>query len=91
MFDRPKQRCQGARRTARPCQGMLNGLDGAAMLEGQGRDDCRVLSVGFSSRADLRPVYEDLGDPAVVEPADAAGVGLAVAFEPEEPMRSPVV
>src|SRR4051794_35973967 len=69
---------------------MLDRLDRAAVLECQGRDDCRVLSVGLGSRADLRPVDEHLRDPAILEPADAAGIRLAVALKPEEPMGSSV-
>ena len=44
------------------------------MLERQGGDYCRVLGVGLSSRAYLRSVDENLSDPAIVKPANAAGL-----------------
>ena len=53
---------------------MVNGLDRAAVLERPGGDYCCVLGVGLSSRADLPSVDENLGDPAIVKPADAAGI-----------------
>lgn len=60
------------------------------MLERQGGDNCRVLGVRFSRRSDLRPVDENLRDLAIVEPADAASIALAVTLEPVEPMGSTV-
>src|SRR5258707_15856999 len=61
------------------------------MLERQGGDYCRVLGIRFSSRSDLRAVDENLRDPAIVEPADAAGVGLIATFKSVKPMGSPVL
>ena len=58
------------------------------MLERQGGDYCRVLCVGFSSAPNLGAVYENLSNPAVVKPANAAGVNLAVTLEPVQPMVS---
>jgi Uncharacterized protein conserved in bacteria (DUF2130) len=69
---------------------MANGFQRAAMLERQGGDYCRVLCVGFGSAPSLGAVYEDLSDPAIVEPTDATGVLLATGFEPVEPVGSPV-
>ena len=57
---------------------MLNGFDRATVLKCQGGDYCRVLGIGLSSGSDLRSVDKNLGDPAILKSADAAGVGLAI-------------
>src|SRR4051794_20585333 len=61
------------------------------MLKSKGRDNRRVLCVRFRRCADLRTIDEHLGNPAILEPADATGVDLTIAFEPEEPMGSSVL
>jgi hypothetical protein len=69
---------------------MADGFQRASVLEGERGHDRGILRVCFSSAPNLGAVDEDLGNPAVVEPADAAGVNLAPGLEPVEPMRSPV-
>ena len=70
---------------------MPEGFKWATMLERQGGDYRRVLSIRFGCRPDLRSVDEYLCDPSVLEPANAAGVGLAVALKTVKPMRSSVL
>jgi len=60
---------------------MPNGLDSAPVLKRQGGDNGRVPGRWFSSGPDLRSIDENLGDPAIIEPADPTGVALAVALQ----------
>jgi hypothetical protein len=80
---------QGHERTAqasRSNEGVTDGFKRAAMLQGQRGYDRSVLSNRLSGGPGLGTVYEDLGDPAVVEPTDAASIKLTSGFEPVQPM-----
>jgi predicted ATP-dependent Lon-type protease len=52
------------------------------MLESQGRDNRRVLSVGLGSRPSFGSIDKHLSDPAILEPADVAGMDRIRAYLP---------
>jgi hypothetical protein len=65
---------------------VTDGFKRAAMLERQRGHDGGILRIGFGSAPNLGAVDENLCDPAILKPANAARIALAITLEPVQPV-----